>query len=409
MEKIKNIPKLRFPEFSGEWEKKKLKKIFSIFNGYAFSSNDTVKEGVLWVKIADVGIQEMKTDNLSYLPSYLLEKHEKFVLKKGDFVIALTRPILNGRLKIAQINDFFNNSLLNQRVGKIESKNNLNFIYTLLQNDWLIKSIDNNIAGSDPPNLSPNEINSIQVSIPSLPEQTKIASFLTSVDEKLQALKKEKELLEKYKKGVMQKIFSLEIRFKDDSGNEFPEWEEKKLGEVANVKRGASPRPITNPIWFCNDSNIGWVRISDVTKSNKFLEKTEQYLSEEGIKKSRLVHKGNLIMSICATIGKPIYTNFDVCIHDGFVVFEELKLNKEYLYYYLDMIKMSWYKYGQPGTQINLNSEIVSNEIILFPCLAEQIKIANFLSAIDDKINNCSNQIEKMEAWKRGLLQQMFV
>ena len=114
-------------------------------------------------------------------------------------------------------------------------------------------------------------------------------------------------------------------------------------------------------------------------------------------------------MSICATIGKPIYTNFDVCIHDGFVVFEELKLNKEYLYYYLDMIKMSWYKYGQPGTQINLNSEIVSNEIILFPCLAEQIKIANFLSAIDDKINNCSNQIEKMEAWKRGLLQQMFV
>ena len=271
MEKIKNIPKLRFPEFSGEWEKKKLKKIFSIFNGYAFSSNDTVKEGVLWVKIADVGIQEMKTDNLSYLPSYLLEKHEKFVLKKGDFVIALTRPILNGRLKIAQINDFFNNSLLNQRVGKIESKNNLNFIYTLLQNDWLIKSIDNNIAGSDPPNLSPNEINSIQVSIPSLPEQTKIASFLTSVDEKLQALKKEKELLEKYKKGVMQKIFSLEIRFKDDSGNEFPEWEEKKLGEVANVKRGASPRPITNPIWFCNDSNIGWVRISDVTKSNKFL------------------------------------------------------------------------------------------------------------------------------------------
>jgi|ERR1035437_1719144 type I restriction enzyme S subunit len=114
-------------------------------------------------------------------------------------------------------------------------------------------------------------------------------------------------------------------------------------------------------------------------------------------------------MSICATIGKPIYTNFDVCIHDGFVVFDELTLDKEYLYYYLDMIKLSWFKYGQPGTQVNLNTEIVANELIPFPCFAEQTKIANFLSAIDEEISYAQTQLEKTEQWKKGLLQKMFV
>lgn len=84
----------------------------------------------------------------------------------------------------------------------------------------------------------------------------------------------------------MQKIFSQKVRFKDESGEEFPEWQIMKLGEIAQIKRGASPRPITDPIWFDSLSNIGWVRISDVTKSNKYLLKTEQYVSDKGVKKA---------------------------------------------------------------------------------------------------------------------------
>ena len=113
-------------------------------------------------------------------------------------------------------------------------------------------------------------------------------------------------------------------------------------------------------------------------------------------------------MSICATIGKPIYTSFDVCIHDGFVVFEELKGYREYFYYYLQYIQKAWYNYGQPGTQVNLNSEIVSNEILLFPSIKEQTKIANFLSAIDEKIALIATQIEDTQEYKKGLLQGMF-
>lgn len=201
---------LRFKDDNGKefpkWEKKKLGDVFSIFNGYAFSSEDSTSEGVLWVKIADVGIQEMKRDNLSFLPSDYLEKHKKFILKKGDYVIALTRPILSGELKIAPIDDFFNNSLLNQRVGKIVSNNNTTFVYYMLQLDWLIKTIESNIAGTDPPNLSPKEIDFIKIEIPSKIEQNKIANLLSAIDEKINRTENQIQQTQEWKKGLLQNM-----------------------------------------------------------------------------------------------------------------------------------------------------------------------------------------------------------
>ncbi|MEQ6117975.1 restriction endonuclease subunit S [Reichenbachiella sp. MALMAid0571] len=202
---------LRFKDENGkefpEWDEKNIGEIFSIFNGYAFSSNDAKNEGVPWVKIADVGIQEMKKENLSFLPEDFLEKHKKFILRKGDYVIALTRPILSGELKISVIDDFFDNSLLNQRVGKIVSENNTTFIYYMLQQSWLIKAIENNIAGTDPPNLSPSEINYIKIEIPKVPEQRKIAQYLSSVDRKIQSSYAQLVFLKDFKKGLIQRMF----------------------------------------------------------------------------------------------------------------------------------------------------------------------------------------------------------
>ncbi|MCB7696469.1 restriction endonuclease subunit S [Klebsiella pneumoniae] len=257
--------------------------------------------------------------------------------------------------------------------------------------------------------LGQKNFDELVVTIPDVTEQTKIADFLSSVDEKITLLKNQYDLLCQYKKGMMQKIFSQKVRFKDESGEEFPEWQIMKLGEIAQIKRGASPRPITDPIWFDSLSNIGWVRISDVTKSNKYLLKTEQYVSDKGVKKSRLVNSEKIIMSICATIGKPICTTFDVCIHDGFVVFESLSTNTDFLYYYLSFIEDNWQRYGQPGTQVNLNVDIVSNESINIPSLSEQIKISQFLANIDNKLISKKAELDKLKTWKQGLLQQMFV
>ena len=113
-------------------------------------------------------------------------------------------------------------------------------------------------------------------------------------------------------------------------------------------------------------------------------------------------------MSICATIGKPIYTDFDVCIHDGFVVFEDLKVDKEFIYYYLEKIQKRWYRYGQLGTQVNLNSDIVSNEKIKIPIELEQHKIAAFLSAVDTRIEQLSRGKSFLLKYKQGMMQKLF-
>ena len=221
--------KLRFPEFIHLLNDKKLGDIMSVFNGYAFKSHDISSSGVRWLKIADVGIQKIEHRAICYLPSIFSEKHSKFKLNKNDVVIALTRPILGKKLKIALIDESTDGALLNQRVGKILSNENLMYVYYLMQCNRVITNIINSIAGTDPPNLAPSDINYIPILIGCEKEQQKIASFLTSVDSKISQLTEKHRLLKEYKKGVMQQIFSQQLRFKDDDGKAFPEWEYTRL------------------------------------------------------------------------------------------------------------------------------------------------------------------------------------
>lgn len=187
------------------------------------------------------------------------------------------------------------------------------------------------------------------------------------------------------------------------------DWEVKGLGELSKVKRGASPRPISDPKWFSNESNIGWIRISDVTSSSKYLNRTEQYLSEAGVDKSRQVFKGELIMSICASIGVPIILNMDACIHDGFVVFNKLNnnLNTEYLYYYISKIQSTFKGKGQTGTQANINTDLVSNTLIPLPPLQEQQRIAEILSTTDEHIEKLDKTIEDYQFLKKGMMKKL--
>ncbi|MGL2833211.1 restriction endonuclease subunit S [Helicobacter pylori] len=181
-------------------------------------------------------------------------------------------------------------------------------------------------------------------------------------------------------------------------------WQKVRLGDVAEIKRGASPRPIENPKWFCANSNVGWVRISDISKNSRFLYKTAQKLSKKGIEKSRLVKQNSLIMSMCATIGKPIITKIDTCIHDGFVVFENPKIDLNYLYYFLCYIEKEWLESGQQSSQVNLNVDLIKNKEVFCPKdLNEQIAIANILSALDRYLCALDALILKKEGVKKAL------
>ncbi|EMJ45399.1 type I restriction modification DNA specificity domain protein [Helicobacter pylori GAMchJs136i] len=177
-------------------------------------------------------------------------------------------------------------------------------------------------------------------------------------------------------------------------------WQRVRLGDIAEIKRGASPRPIENPKWF----NVGWVRISDISKNSRFLYKTAQKLSKKGIEKSRFIKQNSLIMSMCATIGKPIITKIDTCIHDGFVVFENPKIDLNYLYYFLCYIEKEWLESGQQGSQVNLNVDLIKNKEVFCPKdLNEQRAIANILSDVDRYLCSLDALILKKESVKKAL------
>jgi type I restriction enzyme S subunit len=202
-------PRLRFPEFQNaeEWDRQPLKEVFSIFQGFAFSSNDSVEQGSRWLKIADVGIQLMNHDAPSFLPADYRERFAKFSVRKGDYVIALTRPILSGQLKIAQVDNIFDGALLNQRVGKLITSQHPAFVFFLLQSWKLIGDIEKSISGNDPPNLSAQQIEGIKTYIPRIPEQQRIADCLTSLDNLIAAQTQKHEALKTHKKGLMQQLF----------------------------------------------------------------------------------------------------------------------------------------------------------------------------------------------------------
>src|SRR5690554_495235 len=134
------------------------------------------------------------------------------------------------------------------------------------------------------------------------------------------------------------------VGYKQTEVGVIPEdWEVIPLSQsTARITRGASPRPIDDPVWFDPNSAVGWVRISDVTRSNRYLKETVQKLSSQGISRSRPVASGSLIMSICATVGRPIETQIDVCIHDGFVVFDQPSLDQSFLYHTLVALEPTW-------------------------------------------------------------------
>jgi type I restriction enzyme, S subunit len=205
------------------------------------------------------------------------------------------------------------------------------------------------------------------------------------------------------KQAVMQQLLTGQTRLPGFRG----EWEVKRLSDLARIQRGASPRPIESPLWFDENSSIGWVRISDVTKSGMFLRGTVQRLSRRGVQHSRPVASGSLIMSICATVGRPVITDINVCIHDGFVVFDNLQADKFFIYYVLKWIEPEWSKRGQTGSQMNLNTGLIKGNHINLPPRPEQTAIAEVLTDMDTELAALEQRREKTRALKQAMMQEL--
>lgn len=184
-------------------------------------------------------------------------------------------------------------------------------------------------------------------------------------------------------------------------------WEVRKIKTLSSVKRGASPRPIDDPKYFAEDGEFSWVRIADVSVSDKYLTSTTQKLSELGSSLSVKRFPGDIFISIAGTVGKPIISSIKCCIHDGFVYFPYLKnMNTEFLYY-IFMSGQPYLGLGKMGTQLNLNTETIGNIDIPYPPITVQTAIATYLDTHCAKIDNLISIQQKRIALLQELKQSV--
>lgn len=185
-------------------------------------------------------------------------------------------------------------------------------------------------------------------------------------------------------------------------------WEQRKLKQLGNIKRGASPRPISDPKWFDKNGKYGWLRISDVTSQNGQVFQIDQHLSSIGEEKTILISDPHLIISIAATVGKPCINYIPTAIHDGFVTFLDYKFNLDFMFEWFNKNQNIWLKYGQPGAQINLNSSIIGNQKIKLPKAYEQEKIAKLFDILNNLLALYDRKLKLLSQVKRYFLDNLF-
>ena len=188
-------------------------------------------------------------------------------------------------------------------------------------------------------------------------------------------------------------------------------WKKIKLGEHLNICRGASPRPIEKYITVENNG-VNWIKIGDISPKENVIKCTKEKITIEGAKHSRYVRNGDLILSNSMSFGRPYILEIDGCIHDGWLLIQDLEklFDKKYLCYLLDSdtVKQQYRKYAAGGVVINLNSELVRSVKVYIPNFHEQEKIASFLTLIDKKIEKQKELVEILKKYKRGLLSAIF-
>ena len=397
-------PKLRFQEFDGDWESKKLKDLTDILKcGVASTPKYVTEGGYPFLSAQNISRNgEMNYSKVNNISDDFYKKISKTKLLKGDILYSrvgasygvaaiFDREEEYGvyvSLTQIRVNDTLNNIFLKQFLNSPKAR---------------IQAEQGVFQGGGVQNLNVGVVEEFNLTLPSKQEQTKIASFLAAVDEKITQLTQKHQLLSQYKQGMMQKLFSQQIRFKADDGSEFAEWESKTLGEIIKFVNGKGHE---NDV----DSDGSYTLIN-----SKFLS-TDGNVAKKVNKCNQKVMNDSLVMVMSdvpngKALAKVMYiedgSKFALNQRIGMFIFYKDHYPKFFQY---QLNRHQYYLAFDSGVgQTNLKKENVLNCPILVPCIEEQTKIANFLSAIDQKIDVVKEQLEQAKLWKKGLLQQMFI
>ena len=390
-------PELSFPEFNREWE-------YNLFSEIVTNKSkrfDPKNEESL--KDIELDSIEQNTGRLlnTYMSKDFTSQKNKF--DKGSVLYSKLRPYLN-KYYYAKIDGVCSseiwvlNSLYSQKLSNL-------FLYYFIQTNRF-SNVANKSEGSKMPRADWSLVENIRLYKGSIEEQRKIGDFFSKLDQKIELEEKKLELLEQQKKGYIQKIFSQELRFKDDNGNDYPDWSIKKIEDISKVNKGFTPNTKNDEYW--DELNENWLSIAGMTQ--KYLYKGNKGITEKGASKHIKVDKDTLIMSFKLTLGKlaivkePIYTNEAIC----HFVWKESNVNTEYMYYYLNSINISTFG-AQAVKGVTLNNDSINSIIVKLPVIQEQNKIAYFFNELDKLIRKQYAKIEVLKQRKKGLLQKMFI
>lgn len=383
-------PKLRFSEFRDEWQSEKLGEVIDISSASRVFKEQWQESGVPFFRTSDVvSIFKNTTNEKAFISNELYEELAKKSgkIQKDDLLItgggSIGIPYLVKDNKPLYFKDA--DLLWLKSSGKINGSYLYNFFVSPKFREYL-KSISHTGTIS---HFTIEQAKTTPIVLPSMLEQTKIAEFLSAVDDKISQLSRQLELLNQYKKGVMQKIFSQEIRFKNDNGEDFGEWKYLKLNEIAIKK---SSKISANQIQD-DRGDFTIFGASGYLKSISFFTEEEDYIAvvKDGAGAGRLflMPKNSSVLS-----------TMDIIRNNSLV-------NLDYLFYRLNKIDFNSYVKGSTIPHVYFKD--YSEETIEVPTIQEQEKIAEFLTAIDERIDHTTAQLTHTKQWKKGLLQQMFV
>lgn len=406
MAEIKNIPELRFPEFTGKWNQKKFGELYTFKPTNSFSRDMlNYESGSLKnIHYGDIHTKfnllfDIDKENVPFVNSdiKITGIADDYYVQEGDLILADASEDYNDigkSIEIVNLNKEKVVSGLHTILSRQKTEElTIGFMAFLMKTYKVRLEIMRIAQGTKVLGLSSKRLAEIPLWIPQKNEQDKIATFLTAIDKRISLLNQQKEQLERYKKGLMQKIFSRELRFKDENGEGFPEWEEKKLGAIGKFYVGG-----------------------DLDKLDYQKERNGKYIYPifsngvgEGLYGYATTFQYN---SNCVTVsgrGNLGYANartqkFNAIVR--LIVIEPKDyISSKFLEKAINNLNFAIESTGVP----QLTVPQISNYKINIPTLSEQVRIANFLSTTDNLINQINSQIDKMNVFKRGLLQKLFV
>ncbi|MBZ5443229.1 restriction endonuclease subunit S [Staphylococcus aureus] len=383
----KNVPELRFPGFEGEWEEKKLGEVAKIYDGTHQTPKYT-NEGIKFLSVVNI-----KTLNSSkYISEEAFEKEFKIRPEFGD--ILMTRIGDIGTPNIVSSNEKFAYYV---SLALLKTKN-LNSYF--LKNLILSSSIQNELWRKTlhvafPKKINKNEIGKIKINYPKKQEQQKIGQFFSKLDRQIELEEQKLELLQQQKKGYMQKIFSQELRFKDENGNDYPEWEERRFADIFKFHN-----KLRKPI-----------------KENLRVKGSYPYYGATGIIDyvDDFIFDGNYLLigedgaNIITRSAPLVYlVNGKFWVNNHAHILSPLNGNIQYLYQVAELVNYEKYNTGTAQPKLNIqNLKIIS--VVISTNLEEQQKIGSFLSKLDRQIDLEEQKLELLQQRKKALLKLMFV